>query len=231
MELTEGLARLGKVRAPEGFAERVLAAADRHAIVQSELGKLLVTLGPGSIAGVRLATRADRHLRLEELPARLRRRFDLSRLNPFQQAVLRKTLEIPRGEVRPYSWVAAEIGQPRAVRAVGTALATNPIPYFIPCHRVVRSDGVIGNYGLGGTEYKRRILSAEGADPDGLEKWARQGVRFHGSRTTHVYCFPTCRNARRIGDANRVGFASPASAEAAGYRACQVCRPRATIAA
>jgi methylphosphotriester-DNA--protein-cysteine methyltransferase len=56
-------------------------------------------------------------------------------------------------------------------------------------------------------------------------------VRFHGSRTTRVYCFPTCRNARRIGEANRVGFASPADAEGAGYRACRVCRPRATIAA
>jgi O-6-methylguanine DNA methyltransferase len=155
----------------------------------------------------------------------------LSALNEFQQAVLRKTLEIPRGEVRPYSWVAAEIGKPKAVRAVGTALATNPIPYFIPCHRVVRSDGIIGNYGLGGTDNKRKILRAEGADPDSLEGWARRGVRFHGSDTTRIYCFPTCRNARRVQDRHRVAFASEAQAEAAGYRPCKVCRPHHVAAA
>ena len=53
-----------------------------------------------------------------------------------------KALEIPRGEVRPYGWIAAEIGRPKAVRAVGTALGHNPIPLIVPCHRVVRSDGM-----------------------------------------------------------------------------------------
>ena len=62
----------------------------------------------------------------------------------------RKALEIPRGEVRPYGWIAAEIGRPKAVRAVGTALGHNPVPLIVPCHRVVRSDGMIGQYSLGG---------------------------------------------------------------------------------
>ena len=87
---------------------------------------------------------------------------DLDTLTEFEQAVLRKTMEIPYGEVRPYSWVAREIGRPRAVRAVGTALAGNPVTFVIPCHRVVRADGHIGNYGAGGPEAKREVLGARG---------------------------------------------------------------------
>jgi hypothetical protein len=96
---------------------------------------------------------------------------------------------------------------------------------LIPCHRVVRLDGRIGNYGLGGPENKRAILTAEGIDVDEIESLARQGVRLVGSDTTHVYCHPTCRNARRITPAHRQGFRSIEQAEAAGYRACKVCRP------
>ena len=89
-----------------------------------------------------------------------------------------KALEIPRGEVRPYGWIAAEIGRPKAVRAVGTALGHNPVPLIVPCHRVVRSDGMIGQYSLGGPENKRTILAGEGVDPDELEALARAGVRY-----------------------------------------------------
>ena len=74
---------------------------------------------------------------------RVRLQFDLRRLSPFERDVLRKTLEIPRGEARTYGWIAREIGRPGAVRAVGSALNKNPIPLLIPCHRVVRSDGQI----------------------------------------------------------------------------------------
>ena len=76
--------------------------------------------------------------------------LDLRGTTEFEQAVWLKALEIPRGEVRPYGWIAAEIGRPKAVRAVGTALGHNPIPLIVPCHRVVRSDGTIGQYSLGG---------------------------------------------------------------------------------
>jgi O-6-methylguanine DNA methyltransferase len=82
--------------------------------------------------------------------------------------VLMKALEIPRGEVRTYGWIAREIGRPKAVRAVGTALAKNPIPLFIPCHRVVRSDGSIGQYGCGGPVNKRRLLLHEGVPESAL---------------------------------------------------------------
>ena len=139
--------------------------------------------------------------------------------------MLLKVLEIPRGEVRPYAWVAAELGRPLAVRAVGNAVARNPIPFVIPCHRVVRSDGRIGNYGAGGPQAKRAVLESEGVDVDELERLPNRGVRFIGSDTTRIYCYPSCRNARRVTDAHRVLLHSSDEARGAGYRACKVCRP------
>ncbi len=95
----------------------------------------------------------------------------------------------------------------------------------MPCHRVVRTDGTIGQYSLGGSVNKRTILRAEGLDPDGLEGLARSGIRFIGSDTTHIVCLPTCHNAKRITGSHRVPFRSMARAVDAGYRTCRACRP------
>jgi O-6-methylguanine DNA methyltransferase len=149
---------------------------------------------------------------------------DLRGLKAFEQAVLQKAREIPRGEMRPYAWVAREIGHPKAVRAVGTALGHNPIPLLIPCHRVGKSDGRMGNYAFGAAA-KEMILAYEGVDVAGLEHIARSGKRYYGSDTTHIYCYPTCRHARRITDRHRVAFRSDAEAARLGYRPCKVCRP------
>jgi len=151
--------------------------------------------------------------------------LDLRSVTPFQARVLLKTAEIPRGEVRPYGWVAGEIGAPGATRAVGSALARNPVPVVIPCHRVVRSDGELGRYSMGEAANKRRLLEAEGMDVDRFTGLASRGVRLLGSDTTHIYCHPTCRDARRITDAHRVEFRSAGEAERHGYRACKHCRP------
>jgi len=150
--------------------------------------------------------------------------FDLRGLTPFATDVLEGALTIPPGEIRPYAWLAREVGRPRAVRAVGTALGHNPIPILIPCHRIVRSDGLIGDYAWG-TEVKRRALMSEGLDPEAVEQLARHGERYTGSATTHIVCLPTCRYARRVTERHRVPFASLAAAHAAGYRGCKVCRP------
>jgi methylated-DNA-[protein]-cysteine S-methyltransferase len=103
-----------------------------------------------------------------------RRRFsgrvDLSRLTPFQRRVLQKIRTIPVGEVRSYRWVAKAIGAERAVRAVGTALAKNPVPLLIPCHRVIRSDGRLGEYSGGGPSVKAKLLAFEGVDPESLTR-------------------------------------------------------------
>lgn len=167
---------------------------------------------------------------IQEIAGRLsglkgkRMKFDLSSVSDFEGAVLRKALEIPRGEVRPYAWIAREIGRPKAVRAVGTALAKNPIPLLIPCHRVVRSDGRIGDYALG-REAKRAILEVEGVEPERLENMAGEGTRFYGSDTTRIFCYPTCRHAQRVSEDHRVLFRSEEDAFKAGYRPCKICRP------
>ncbi len=155
---------------------------------------------------------------------------DLRGRSPFEEAVLRKALEIPSGEVRPYGWIAAEIGRPKAVRAVGTALGHNPIPLLIPCHRVVRSDGQLGQYSMGGPDVKRRVLTAEGLDLDRLEGFASRGIRYLGSDTTRIFCMPTCRHARRVSLKHEMHFGSEADARSAGYRPCKVCRPAAVAA-
>lgn len=150
-------------------------------------------------------------------------RFDLRGLSAFERAVLEKAVQIPRGEVRPYSWVAREIDRPQAVRAVGTALGHNPVPLLIPCHRVVHSDGHIGDYRFG-TAAKRAALDAEGAAPRVLESLARHGVRFLANPADGSFCYPTC-GGLHLRDAGLVPFHSHQQALAAGYRACRDCRP------
>jgi len=79
----------------------------------------------------------------------------------FQEAVWRELRKIPLGETRSYAEIAAAIGQPKAVRAVGTANGDNHVAVLIPCHRVIRSDGTLGGY-AGGLDKKRLLLDAEG---------------------------------------------------------------------
>jgi O-6-methylguanine DNA methyltransferase len=253
-ELARSLGGLRGVAAPPSLLAGVMAETglgDAYAPVETPIGPGLVAYTNAGISALSVGLEPDAfeaaHRRrtgrrahpITTLPAALRGaverrlagerdakplRFDLRGLTPFQAAVLTKAQEIPLGEVRPYGWVAREIANPGALRAVGTALGRNPIPLLIPCHRVVLGDGRIGNYALGG-EAKRRLLSLEGIDPDDLERQAGSGVRFTGSDTTHIYCFPTCRHARRTTPVHLVTFASAEAAAAAGYRPCRVCRP------
>ena len=79
----------------------------------------------------------------------------------FQEAVWRELRRIPLGETRSYADIAKAVGQPGAVRAVGTANGANPVAVLVPCHRVIRSDGSLGGY-AGGLDRKRKLLEAEG---------------------------------------------------------------------
>jgi methylated-DNA-[protein]-cysteine S-methyltransferase len=103
---------------------------------------------------------------LDEYFAGARTRFDVSldwRLSAgFRSVVLHHLPEIAYGHTASYAAVAQLAGNPKAVRAVGTACATNPLPVVVPCHRVVRSDGAMGGY-LGGVEAKRTLLTLEAA--------------------------------------------------------------------
>ena len=80
----------------------------------------------------------------------------------FRREVLEETRRIPSGETRTYGWLAERVGRPRAARAVGRVMATNPLPLVVPCHRVVGSNGSLTGYG-GGLRMKETLLRAEGA--------------------------------------------------------------------
>jgi O-6-methylguanine DNA methyltransferase len=221
-----------------------------YAAVSTVVGRLGVAYRNGLIvycmrleADAAFERSAARHLgewpqRDERAPAKIetgvqdhlagRQRFygvDLSWLPPFQRRVLEKTAEIPRGEVRPYAWVAREIGAPGAVRAVGTALGRNPIPFIVPCHRVVRSDGTLGEYSGGGPGAKERVLEIEGVPVANLLARSRMGERLTGCLLSHVVCYPTCPTVRAMRPENVTPFASLTTARASGYQPCDHCRP------
>ena len=103
---------------------------------------------------------------LDEYFGKRRQRFDLpldlSLSRGFRQLVQRRLPEIGYGQTRSYGQVAALVGNPKAVRAVGTACATNPLPLVVPCHRVLRADGTPGRY-AGGPEAKITLLDLEAA--------------------------------------------------------------------
>lgn len=140
---------------------RVAYAREDHAAVLQQLADRVsprVLHAPGRLDG---AAR-----QLEEYFAGRRTAFDLPldlRLSGgFRRTVLAHLAEISYGHTASYAALAAAAGNPRAVRAAGTACATNPLPVVVPCHRVVRSDGAIGNY-VGGTEAKKTLLTLEAA--------------------------------------------------------------------
>ncbi len=250
MNIEDTLASL-RMQAPASIESGTLLGtglADGYAEFDSPVGTVIVTFNPIGVSSVdladddpvsRFAERFGRPLYAARPPkgwdTRINRAIergtpgdlpvDLRSRSAFQQSVLEVTATIPKGEVRPYGWLAKEVGNPGAVRAVGSTMARNPVPLIIPCHRVVRTDGHIGNYSLGGPGNKRSLLAEEGADPGDLESLASRHIRYWGSDTTGIYCHPTCRNARRITDAHLVEFRSAGEAAAAGYRACKVCRP------
>lgn len=205
----------------------------------SEKGLTMITaVGSDKEFRSRYCDRFAKELKAGSLPDRLRRQVvaalsgegvekpavDFVEATEFERNVLKVLTKIPRGEVRSYSWVARQAGRPGAVRAVGNICANNVVPFVVPCHRVVPTTGGIGNYAFG-ERMKRKMLEREGVAVKELEQLARKGVRFIGSKTTHIFCFPTCKDARRIRDDNRVPLHDAAEAEKKGFRPCRRCQP------
>ncbi|MCA1707497.1 MAG: methylated-DNA--[protein]-cysteine S-methyltransferase [Actinobacteria bacterium] len=145
--------------ATPGGLVRVAYAREDHEQVLRTLAERIsprVLLAPARLDG---AAR-----QLEEYFAGRRQRFelptDLQLAKGFRRTVLEHLPDIRYGLTASYASLAAAAGSPGAVRAVGTACATNPLPIVVPCHRVVRGDGTIGQY-VGGTDAKRALLSLE----------------------------------------------------------------------
>ena len=143
--------------------------------------------------------------------------------SPFQQKVLRKLQEIPRGAVISYQALGAAAGAPKGARAVGNAMHNNPVPIYVPCHRVIASDGGLGGYG-GGAARKLQLLRSEGfALSDGDVKLPGSSV--WGHKGSKIYCRINCATAARVDRGRILFFAAPKVARQAGLRPCKICRP------
>lgn len=143
---------------PAGIVRLAFEDEDRDAV----LGDLAARVSPRVLEAPARLARAFRQL--DEYFAGKRTRFELpldwALTRGFRRAVLGAAAGIPYGTTGTYRSVATSAGNPRAVRAAGTALATNPIPIIVPCHRVLRSDGALGGY-RGGPERKAELLRLE----------------------------------------------------------------------
>lgn len=143
---------------PEGL---VRIAFEREGF-EAVLSTLAATLSPRVLEAPRRLDAAAREL--EEYFTGTRHAFDLpldhALSSGFRQQVRRHLPHIAYGSTQSYKEVAELVGNPRAVRAVGTACATNPLPVVVPCHRVLRSDGTLGGY-IGGLEAKTALLRLE----------------------------------------------------------------------
>jgi len=166
----------------------------------SDLVRRVILSRPGQTARAALRAATEAHTPATRSSARVRaladriaeflsgepHRFDLRDVAladcpSFQQRVLRAEHAIPRGRVSSYGRIAAALGCPGASRAVGNALARNPFPIVIPCHRALRSDRTLGGY-QGGQKMKRALLEAEGICFDGrgralVDRWHLPRVR------------------------------------------------------
>jgi len=150
---------VGVARSPRGLLALTLPKPDREAALQPLLDRWGDDARWDDVA-------------LGDLPDKLRRFFDgqpvsfdepldMSGATDFQRRVWEATRRIPRGQTLTYGQVARQVGSPRAARAVGQAMARNPWPVIVPCHRVVGHDGRLTGFG-GGLDMKRRMLDMEG---------------------------------------------------------------------
>ena len=115
----------------------------------------------GEVAALLRAYAAGEPVSLDDYPV------DLPPCSDFQRAAWLALREIPRGQTRSYGWLARRLGHPEAARAVGATVGANPIPLWLPCHRVVASDGSLHGFG-GGLAMKQALLELEGALPHRL---------------------------------------------------------------
>ena len=246
-DLADELAAL-RATAPATLRPSTLVAlglADAYAAIDSPIGPLFVAFNGLGVSAVEQApdgatfetvhvARTGRPAHADAaLPARLAAAIDAGSavivgcgssstcaVNRVRARGLEQGARDPAGR-GPTVWLdRGRDRRPKAVRAVGTALGHNPVPLIVPCHRVVRSDGTIGQYSLGGPATSGRSSPARASTRTSSRRLARAGVRYIGSDTTRIYCLPTCHNAQRIAPAHRVAFRSAGEAASAGYRAC-----------
>lgn len=180
-----------------------ITVPDSVSVVDSPLGRLFVAFRHSGITAVAIDRGDGEEAILKKLQRRLGRglipsqppqwvtdtvaaffrthtsdlgKVDISELTPFEQSALKAAASIPPGEVRSYGWIAETIGQPTATRAVGRAMARNPVPLLYPCHRVVDANGALHQYAFG-VEVKAKLLALEGYQSKGASPQAARPPR------------------------------------------------------
>ena len=231
--------------------DRVRRPLVRVGVIDTAVGRLLVAEGPRGLLAVKfldvpeapdpMPTLRERFDVVEDADTAARigreierylagdaraldRPVDLSlvRTDFQRRALLRLRRTVPPGSVITYQALAAAVGKPSGQRAIGNTMATNPVPLYVPCHRVIRSDGTIGHYG-GGVARKIKLLRAEGFSVARDHRLPAGSVMGH--LVTHIFCRPQCHAAMRADRAKSVIFADADRAQRAGLRACKLCRP------
>lgn len=228
---------VGSVQVEAGPAGVHAAEIPRWSAARSmtppDLGTITITEGSDDYDALR-----HLHQALAELHEYFRgerREFTVA-LDPpgtdFYRAAWAEVARVPYGETRAYAEIAQAIGSPTAVRAVGAANGANPVAPFVPCHRIVGSDGRLTGYGPG-LPLKALLLAMEGAlprDADSYDAWiaalrARNGdtMPVLGIRGASLYCVPGCSRSRARSALPPRIFARADLACAAGYLPCPLC--------
>jgi methylated-DNA-[protein]-cysteine S-methyltransferase len=247
-------ATIREIREPENLAEGVVMTwAGGVRVLASPAGVRVAEIprwepsraeAPADLGAMTIRTvgdaAAERHLRqalaeLREFFAGERQVFTVAlapHATDFYRAAWAEVARVPFGETRSYGEIARAIGAPTAVRAVGAANGANPVAPFVPCHRIVGSDGRLTGYGPG-LPLKARLLAMEGAVPrssDDYDRWAATlDARYDGRpvvlgiRSSQRYCAPGCVGSRARWQTPARIFASAAEAEAADYAPCPAC--------
>lgn len=151
---------MGLAGSSRGLKKVILPQKSKRAVLDQIIGCGCEAENNDVVCFADLADRLRRYLEGERVA--FADELDLTGTTCFQQSVWQAVRTIPCGETRSYSWVASQLGLPKAARAVGQALGKNPVPIVIPCHRVISSNGELGGFG-GGLEIKKFLLSLEQA--------------------------------------------------------------------
>ncbi|HXZ89016.1 MAG TPA: methylated-DNA--[protein]-cysteine S-methyltransferase [Candidatus Binataceae bacterium] len=231
--------------------KRIERPRARVAVIDTAIGRLLIADGPRGLIAVKYLDTSDGAGALEDLRQRFdleedpataariadeierflkgdadavaRRRVDLSLVeSEFQRRALKRLRTVPPGSVVTYAALADAIGAPSSQRAIGNTMASNPLPIYVPCHRVIKSDGTIGNYG-GGIARKLKLLGAEGFRADRGNRLP--GTAVYGHWASRIFCRPACTSVRRASRKRWLIFGDSAHARGAGLRACKICHP------
>ena len=231
--------------------KRIARPAARIGIIESSVGRLFVAESDRGLLGIHYSDNGDDSAMLDAIRQKFDLRDDpaaAARIHdeieralagdtdavahrpvdyslvtsPFQRRAFARLRQVPPGGVVTYQALAAAIGAPSGQRAVGNAMATNPLPIFVPCHRVIKSDGSIGNYG-GGVERKLKLLRAEGFR---IGKGNRvPSDALYGHWQSHIFCRPECSAVRRSARKKWIIFSDVSRANASGMRPCKLCHP------